>query len=230
MPISSSVKGYESFVANLLESLPIEEAMEVAVGGNYKEVGMIEAKLLTELGLKPGMSILDLGCGSGRLSSQLYQSMENLDYTGIDIVKKLLEYAKSKAPNYQFLLSQGLRLPIESDSLDMICAFSLFTHLPHAETFIYLHESLRTLKPGGLLVFSFIEFAEPGHWHVFETTIESSINDSMTHTNVFIERNAIKLWAEKIGLELKGFVDAGQPLMDDKPLGQSIAILVKPNK
>src|ERR1700736_6158594 len=111
------VEDYEKLVANLIEKYPIDEAMSIAVGGGsyheYREIGATEAEILRYAGLKDGMSLVDLGCGSGRLASELGRSM-NIEFTGIDIVQSLLDYAKTKTPsNYRFLLHRALSIPSE---------------------------------------------------------------------------------------------------------------------
>ena len=108
----------------------------------------------------------------------------------------------------------------------MVCAFSVFTHLKHAETYLYLKDIHRVLRPKGKLVFSFIEFAEPLHWKVFEETLEAEAARPSFHNNQFIERNAIELWCAKLGYERESFV-AGQamPWGSAGSLGQSAVIL-----
>lgn len=51
--------------------------------------------LLDSKVLKPGMKVLDLGCGPGLYAEKLYQA--GIEVTGIDISERSLEYAKRKA-------------------------------------------------------------------------------------------------------------------------------------
>lgn len=222
------VEDYERLVAELMAAYPLDEAMSRAVGGRYEEIGLKERTILQFAGLRDGMSIIDLGCGSGRLAWALGQSMK-LNYLGIDIVLPLLEYAKSKSPpNYVFAINRDLKIPANSGTADMITGFSLFTHLLHAETYIYLEEMYRVLKPGGRVVFSFLEFAQPGHWQVFTETVTAQRNNVLPHLNMFIERDVINLWAGKLGFAVEHLVGATEALWSDGPLGQSVAILRKP--
>ena len=122
------VDDYEKLVDHLVATYPIDEAMSRAVGGNYEIVGQIEADIVKAAGLADGMAIVDLGCGSGRLASTLHRRMK-VSYVGIDIVQALLDYAKTKAPGYRFIRHRDLSIPLEDASMDMVSAFSLFTHL-----------------------------------------------------------------------------------------------------
>lgn len=200
--------------------------MSIAVGGSYDLFGKIEANLLKHLGLADGMRIIDLGCGSGRLASALHETA-NISYVGIDIIQSLLDYAKSKAPGFEFLLHRELSIPQQDNSADMVSAFSLFTHLLHAESYIYLEECVRVLKPGGRVVFSFLEFAEPNHWRVFSDTKAQTKASSCVHLNNFIERNAIGTWASNLGLVVDQFISGGCPIWNGHALGQAVVVLRK---
>jgi len=129
------VEDYENHVRSLIA---IDEAMSLAVGGQYKEFGAIERAVLQYAGLKNGMSLIDLGCGSGRLASELSGRMK-IEYLGIDIIQELLTYAQSKSDEaYRFVVNRALNIPSSDSSADMVSAFSVFTHLLHAETYLYL--------------------------------------------------------------------------------------------
>jgi len=152
----------------------------------------------------------------------------NIEYTGIDIVQALLDYAKSKSPgDYKFLLHRSLSIPVANNSCDFVCAFSLFTHLLHAESYIYMEDIKRALKPGGKLVFSFLEFPSESHWRVFEATVEAQKRHSSSHLNTFIERSVINIWSEKLGYQVEGYISDTEAPWNGSPLGQSIALLKK---
>jgi SAM-dependent methyltransferase len=221
------VEDYEKLVASLIAAHPIDEAMARAVGGgDYGIFGHIEFEILKAAGLKDGMRVVDLGCGSGRLAAALHQGAE-VSYVGIDIVQALLDYAKSRAPRYQFVLHRGLSIPQEDSSADIVCAFSLFTHLLQSETFIYMEEAVRILKPGGRIVFSFLEFAEPKHWSIFEMTRQAARDANGDHLNMFMERSAIEIWAAKLGTVVERYLAPSWTTDVGHALGQSVAILRK---
>ncbi len=219
------VRDYEKHVAKLIAKHPIDEAMSLAVGGSYQKIGLIEKRLLDYAGLRPGMSLVDIGCGSGRLAATL---SDEIEYLGTDVVQSLLDYARSKSPaSFKFRRHVAMSVPCRDASVDFICAFSVFTHLQHAETFIYLADATRALRTGGTLMFSFLEFFEPAHWSIFTGTVAETRARTPTHLNMFIERNAIETWAAKLGLHVKEFIDAGAAPQGGDPLGQSVAILRK---
>lgn len=221
------VRDYTRFVAALKDQHPIDDAMSLAVGGNYEHIGQIERAILQHYGLRDGTVMLDMGCGSGRLSTAL--SDLDIDYTGTDIVPDLLAYARSRSrKSFKFVLHTELSVPVPDSSLHTACAFSLFTHLHHDETYIYLQDAFRALKPGGTMIFSFLEFAADYHWHVFADTAANKKAGVPQHLNQFIERNAISLWAKHIGYDVWEFVDGIAHPWGERALGQSVAVLRKP--
>ncbi len=223
------VEDYEKLVAHLVATLPIDEAMSRAVGGAFEQVGLVERAVVAYAGLHDGQQIIDLGCGSGRLAWALGQAMQ-VEYIGIDIVQALLDYAVTRSPpDYRFILNRTLAIPAPDMSADMVTAFSVFTHLLHVESYLYMEDIFRVLRPGGRLVFSFLEFAEPKHWNVFGLTLDAQRRSTLPHLNQFIERNAIDLWCQKLGFIREAFVDGSDaPWGDAPPLWQSLAILRRP--
>ncbi|RWP87589.1 MAG: class I SAM-dependent methyltransferase [Mesorhizobium sp.] len=221
------VEDYEKHVARLIRDHPIDEAMSLAVGGAYDIIGRIEAEALVKNGLRDGMRLADIGCGSGRTAVALARRL-HIDYDGYDIVQALLDYASSKTPEkYRFHMNRAVKLPGPDGTFDYICAFSLFTHLLHEETFIYMRDCHRVLKNGGKMLFSFLEFHMPPHWQVFEATVIQYEARTRPTLNMFLEREAIKIFAARIGFNVEKFIDADAPVLDGHALGQSMCVMVK---
>ncbi|TPJ68408.1 class I SAM-dependent methyltransferase [Mesorhizobium sp. B2-7-1] len=221
------IEDYEKHVAQLMRDHPIDEAMSLAVGGAYDIIGRIEAEVLIKNGLSDGMRLADIGCGSGRTAVALARRLR-IDYDGYDIIQALLDYAESKTPHsYKFHMNRAVKLPAPNAAFDYICAFSLFTHLLHEETFIYMRDCHRVLKTGGKLLFSFLEFRMPSLWNVFEATVKQYEASTRPHLNMFLERGAIEVFSARIGFRVEKFIDADAPVLDEHALGQSICVMVK---
>ncbi|WP_158913934.1 bifunctional 2-polyprenyl-6-hydroxyphenol methylase/3-demethylubiquinol 3-O-methyltransferase UbiG [Caulobacter sp. S45] len=217
-------RDYRRLVQSLIAQYPLDEAMSRAVGGLYAEMGQLQTQVLIDAGLADGDRLLDLGCGSGRLANTLKDRVA-VEYLGLDIIPELLAYARTRAPpSYRFVLNTKLTLPVTDERFDMACAFSVFTHLQHEETFLYLSELARVIRPGGRLVFSFLEFRAPEHWLVFRNAVHAVSESRRVHLDMFIERSVIDLWCSQLGFEREQFVGPGDAGVGGS-LGQSVAIL-----
>lgn len=220
------VEDYERVVRDVLARFPLDEAMSNAVGGDYERVGNLAADVLTYAGARDGIDFLDFGCGSGRVASALAKRMRLKSYLGTDVVRELLDYAHSKCPpHFRFVLHPEYGIPAPDRSFDMACAFSVFTHLLQSETFIYLQDIARTLRPGGTLVFSFLELADEAQWHVFDWTVTRQRKDRAPHLNEFTDREQIKAMAGHAGFKVVELVTGSEPRWNGQPFGQSVAIL-----
>lgn len=222
------VEDYEQHVANLLANHPLDEAMSLAVGGDYGRIGEIASSIIAYAGVENGMSVLDFGCGSGRVAHSLAKRVKLKRYLGTDVVQPLLDYAATKTPSdYQFVKHHELTIPAEDEAFDISYAFSVFTHLLQAEIFIYMTDIARVTKPGGTFVFSFLELASPMHWTIFDQTVAQQRASTSVHLNMFTERSQISVWAQHSGFRVLEFIAADDNRWDGNALGQAVAILKK---
>ena len=180
----ASHPSYPEFVSALLKAHPRDEAMSLAVGGGFEALGLLERALLIQWGLGPNDYLIDVGCGSGRLAKPLSYYLSG-QYLGIDVVPELLDYARTLVgrPDWRFEVAEGFRIPEQDCRADVVCFFSVFTHLLHEQSYLYLQEAKRVLKPNGMIVFSFFEFTIPVHWEVFQSAIDGA-QSSQPLTNV----------------------------------------------
>jgi SAM-dependent methyltransferase len=233
---------YRDHVAGLERRLSTDRALSQAVGGEFVAVGKLEHYLLRSLGLQDGHRVVDVGCGSGRLACQL-APFPKIGYVGCDVVPRLLAYARDlcRRPDWTFVHNDGISIPCDDESMDFACFFSVFTHLVHEDTFRYILEAVRVLKPGGLLVMSFLEFQVPSHWNEFRASVSNARPDR--HLNQFLSRDAIAAWAMHAGLDVQAIhpgdshyiplpadvvYENGRRISGAGSLGQSVAVLRKP--
>lgn len=219
-------------LGQVLAANPRARAFELAVGGNFTSNAVNERITLERAGLTNGMSLLDFGCGIGRVPYILYGAeprIETSDYLGIDILPDMIKAARDiSPPKCRFEVSTGFKLPAKDNSFDMACAFSVFTHLHPPEIFIYMQELHRILKPSGRLMFSFWQFGgrrDRDIWRQFMKTVDVVRDGYIWPPNTFIEEPVIGQFASEIGFHGCNYINHRPD--DPNPFGQTVAILTK---
>ena len=144
--------------------------------GAYLETGREFFGYFTDLGgLQPHMSVLDVGCGMGRMAIPLTSFLApRARYEGIDVVPAGIDWCNAKIaarhPNFHFQLADvrnptynpagrhaadAYVFPFDDASFDFVFLTSVFTHLMPAELTRYIDECARVLKPGGRMLGTF---------------------------------------------------------------------------
>lgn len=101
--------------------------------------------------VKPDYKILDIGCGNGRLYKLLEK--QTAEYTGLDNSRSLIKIAKKKHPKANFISSDALNLPFESEEFNLIFSIAMFHQIPSRELrLVALKEMKRVLKNKGTLI------------------------------------------------------------------------------
>ena len=219
------VEDYQALVKALLKRHSLDEAMSLAVGGHWEEMGHRCANLLISRGLSNGMRVLDFGCGSGRVAFALSKHIDLEDFVGIDVVDELTDYARSRCPDtYRFVISHSLEIPLVPESLDYAYALSVFTHLSQVEIAIYIEEIYRKLRSAGLFLFSFLEVNR--HWELFESTKLSYRRHGKyyPHLNMFMDRTQVDWIAKNVGFEVVETIEPDDP---DYSIGQTVVLMRK---
>ena len=196
-------------VKELVANHGLARAMELFVGGEFEAIGSLEVATLKHFGLADDGYLIDVGCGSGRLAQPLSRTFHG-KYLGIDVVPQLIDFARQNIqhPDWRFKVADGRTIPENDAVADMVCFFSVFTHLLHEQSYVYLSEAKRVLKPGGKIIFSFLDFTVPLHWHLFDVaTVDVNAGQQLT---VFISKDAISVWADHLGLKVELIHDGDQ--------------------
>ena len=110
-----------------------------------------ELNLITER-LKPGSSVLDVGCGAGIPVAR--HLAETFDVTGIDISSSMIALARKNVPSARFVHADVVETEFPEGSFDAIVSYYSIFHIPRQEHRELLRRFARWLRPGGLLLFT----------------------------------------------------------------------------
>lgn len=180
-----------------------------AVYLNYKNIRSL-------LERNKGAIFLDLGCDDGMVTMKMARVIHPAKIIGVDLVDKSLKKAKAKGIN-TLKADLNSKLPIESNSIDVIHANQVIEHVSNLDLFI--SEILRTLRPGGYAVISTENasswcniFALIFGWQMFSlTNISSKVwslgNPLALHNN---EANDLSTWTHKTILSIRGLKELAE--------------------
>jgi SAM-dependent methyltransferase len=115
----------------------------------------IELKaLLREAQVTAGKAIVDLACGTGRITSHFLRGAHSV--IAADISEKSLQVFAHKLPpqsNVGLVLADATQLRLAPGSTDLVLATQLVEHIPRTENRASLIESIHeALKPSGVLL------------------------------------------------------------------------------
>ena len=104
--------------------------------------------------LRPGLRVLDFGCGPGTISAGLARAIDPGELHGVDMEASQIDLARDVARAYgqdnaKFHVGDVTALDFEDDFFDVAHCHNVLMHVP--ETQAVLTEVKRVLKPGGIL-------------------------------------------------------------------------------
>ena len=103
---------------------------------------------MVEKGYTPS-TVLDVGCGTGRLLRKAREYWSKAQFIGVDPAAGMMENARRLMPDAKFYVSQAELLPLPDASVDLVFSTASFNHWQDQEK--GLREIKRVLQVGGLL-------------------------------------------------------------------------------
>jgi SAM-dependent methyltransferase len=179
-------------------------------------------------------TVVDIGCGVGRLTRALAQRTKRV--LAVDVSRRMLDQAQALNPqlaNVEWLHGDGLSLSVVADAAAHGCfSHVVFQHVPDAEvTLGYVRDMGRVVRPGG--------------WALFQVSTDPTVHDSPAPRRLAgfgrrrRERPERAWWGSAVseadlraaaadgGLEIEALLDAGSQFTTvlarrtDRPAGSS---------
>jgi SAM-dependent methyltransferase len=126
-------------------------------------------RLINHCGLTLDSSLLEVGCGRGRLPIAILRTLGGVKfYAGLDVDKRSIEWCQKyiwrQNPAFTFVhldlknerynprgkkLDESFSFPLKTNQVDVIYLYSVFSHLKENDIRLYLKEFKRILAPDG---------------------------------------------------------------------------------
>ena len=159
------------------------------------------ANIIRRLRISPGMKVLDVGCGPGRLAVPLAQALlPEGEVLALDLQPGMIERARAKArragvTNIRFELR-----PVEAGGLgegeyDRALLVTVLGEIPDREA--ALREIARALKPGGIL--SITEIVFDPHYQSRASVVRAAAGTALREAGFWGNRLAYTLHLIKTG-------------------------------
>jgi ubiquinone/menaquinone biosynthesis C-methylase UbiE len=159
------------------------------------------SRMVVELAqIRPGASVLDVGCGTGNLTLTAQTALGNGGKAyGIDASPEMIERARKKAARAgsSVVFEVGLieKMSFPDATFDRVISRLVIHHLPDDLKMKGFAEILRVLKPGGQVLFA--DFMQPRN-PVLSHLAGAMVGSHMMQTSV---------WSMPPMLEKAGFMD-----------------------
>lgn len=223
--------------------------------GDFEKQGIVNLEWMKAYtNLQPDSSVLDIGCGIGRMAIPLTTFLKNGQYDGFDIMKTGIDWCikkiHSRYPNFRFkwvdahnelyrnsaVKANALTFPYQNSSYDIQIATSLFTHMMPDDMQHYFSEMYRVAKIGGQIYATFFVINEtpinnPSFSFPYKYENYSLMDKNVATANIAFTETFLLNCIKKSGFEIRkiipGFWREGKAVTNQN--FQDILVLEKPD-
>ena len=140
---------------------PAPSFITLFLDSNFRKSTQPPARIVADSGIKPGMKILEVGCGSGAFTIAAARAAgEGGKVYALDIQEDMLNKLRARLArpensgvrNIEIIQRSAYELPFEDNSLDLVFMVTVLQEIPDKPR--ALREIKRVLKPSGILAVS----------------------------------------------------------------------------
>lgn len=149
-------QGFNLWSDNYDQTVQVSEENNLYPFAGYKK---ILNTIFNEVMQEENSKVLDIGFGTGVLTSKLYENGHQID--GVDFSSKMISIAQSKMPNanlYEWDISVGLPPEILENKYDSIISTYTLHHLTDEEKISFITDLILLLKKDGNIFIGDISF------------------------------------------------------------------------
>jgi len=128
-----------------------EIVSQIAFGGRRSRVYQ---RIVALAGVRPGDSVVDVGCSGGYLARKLAAAAEPTGHvTGVDPSETAIAYARGRAGGTMtFAVGTAQHLALPDSSFDVVTSTLAIHHVPARKREVAFSEMYRVTRPGGRLL------------------------------------------------------------------------------
>ena len=167
--------GFDAWQAQYEADVAACEAAEDYPFAGYTE---LHDQIFDIVHAREGVSVLDLGCGTGRMAGRLLEAGHPV--TAVDFSRQMLQAAAHNAPGATFVQAELAEVPdkLTGQTFDCIVAAYSLHHLPDAEKYALLTALQANLAPEGVIVLGDVSFPTREGLEAVREAYEEAWDDS----------------------------------------------------
>lgn len=157
--------------------------------GNHPMIVKTNKHMLEYADLKPGMSVVEVGCGPGTFAEMALK--QKISYLGIDVSPEMLAEARKriKSRRAEFILAKTEEAKIPDESVDVVVCNLAYHWLDEKDEAAIA----RMLKTGGRLIFNTVGVKQDESMNELERTYRRSLEKHLKQSIADDETVTLKI-------------------------------------